>query len=274
MNGRARRRTSWRWPRASAAASRVGACLATAEAAKGMTPGTHGSTFGGNPLAMAVGNAVIDIVSDPAFLEDVRRKGLYFKQRLASVVDTPSGCRRRDSRRGPAHRPALHHAGRRGRRGAARSTACWPSAPATTSLRLLPPLNVSDAEIDGAIERLDAALGGAGAGQGRGGVGCADGPPFPRSRRLRYGNAESHSRGGEPPEAPAPHAGPAEAVCRPDAGHDLRQAVDAHARLLRCRHARARRRDDHARPARRCSSPARRRSPIPRACCRAMSMPS
>ena len=40
----------------------VGACLATAEAAKGMTPGTHGSTFGGNPLAMAVGKAVIDIV--------------------------------------------------------------------------------------------------------------------------------------------------------------------------------------------------------------------
>ena len=65
----------------------LGACLASAEAARGMTVGTHGSTFGGNPLAMAVGCAVIDIVSEPAFLEDVRRKGLYLKQRLASVVD-------------------------------------------------------------------------------------------------------------------------------------------------------------------------------------------
>ena len=44
----------------------LGACLATAEAAKGMTAGTHGSTFGGNPLAMAVGKAVLDIVADPA----------------------------------------------------------------------------------------------------------------------------------------------------------------------------------------------------------------
>ncbi|MGZ3323972.1 MAG: acetylornithine transaminase, partial [Xanthobacteraceae bacterium] len=65
----------------------LGACLATAEAAKGMTAGTHGSTFGGNPLAMAVGNAVIDIVAKPAFLEHVRRMGLYMKQRLASVID-------------------------------------------------------------------------------------------------------------------------------------------------------------------------------------------
>ncbi len=65
----------------------VGACLATAEAAKGMTAGTHGSTFGGNPLAMAVGNAVLDIVLADGFLEGVRRVGLYLKQRLASVAD-------------------------------------------------------------------------------------------------------------------------------------------------------------------------------------------
>jgi acetylornithine/N-succinyldiaminopimelate aminotransferase len=65
----------------------LGACLATAEAAKGMTAGTHGSTFGGNPLAMAAGNAVLDIVLAPGFLERVRRMGLLLKQRLAEIKD-------------------------------------------------------------------------------------------------------------------------------------------------------------------------------------------
>ena len=51
----------------------IGACLATAEAAKGMTPGTHGSTFGGNPLAMAAGNAVLDVMLEPGFLDHVRQ---------------------------------------------------------------------------------------------------------------------------------------------------------------------------------------------------------
>ncbi len=49
----------------------VGAFLATEEAASGMVPGTHGSTFGGNPLAMAVGNAVLDVVLEPGFLEGI-----------------------------------------------------------------------------------------------------------------------------------------------------------------------------------------------------------
>ena len=65
----------------------LGACLATAEAAKGMTTGTHGSTFGGNPLAMAVGNAVLDVVLAPGFLDHVRRIALLFKQRLAEIKD-------------------------------------------------------------------------------------------------------------------------------------------------------------------------------------------
>jgi acetylornithine/N-succinyldiaminopimelate aminotransferase len=65
----------------------MGACLATAEAAKGMTAGTHGSTFGGNPLAMAVGNAVLDVVLGPGFLERVERMGLLMKQRLAELKD-------------------------------------------------------------------------------------------------------------------------------------------------------------------------------------------
>ncbi len=65
----------------------IGAVLATEEAAKGMTPGTHGSTFGGNPLALAVGNAVLDVVEKPGFLDHVRNIALLFKQRLAEIKD-------------------------------------------------------------------------------------------------------------------------------------------------------------------------------------------
>lgn len=65
----------------------VGACLATEQASAGMLAGSHGSTFGGNPLAMAAANAVLDVVLEPGFLEEVREKGLALKQKLASVVD-------------------------------------------------------------------------------------------------------------------------------------------------------------------------------------------
>ena len=65
----------------------IGACLATTEAGKGMTAGTHGSTFGGNPLAMAVANAVLDHVLAPGFIEHVRQMSLLFKQRLAELKD-------------------------------------------------------------------------------------------------------------------------------------------------------------------------------------------
>jgi acetylornithine/N-succinyldiaminopimelate aminotransferase len=68
----------------------VGACLATADAGKGMTAGTHGSTFGGNPMAMAIGNAVLDVLLAPGFLESVRKKALLFKQRLAEIHDRHS----------------------------------------------------------------------------------------------------------------------------------------------------------------------------------------
>ena len=69
----------------------MGACLATAEAGKGMTAGTHGTTFGGNPLAMAVGNAVLDVVLKPGFLENVERVALLMKQRLAEIKDRHPG---------------------------------------------------------------------------------------------------------------------------------------------------------------------------------------
>lgn len=69
----------------------VGAFLATKEAGKGMTAGTHGSTFGGNPLAMAAGNAVLDEMLAPGFLDRVKQVGLLFKQRLAEIKDRYPG---------------------------------------------------------------------------------------------------------------------------------------------------------------------------------------
>ncbi len=65
----------------------VGAFLTTKEAGKGMLPGTHGSTFGGNPLAMAAGNATLDVMQEDGFLHHVRQIGLLFKQRLAEIKD-------------------------------------------------------------------------------------------------------------------------------------------------------------------------------------------
>jgi acetylornithine/N-succinyldiaminopimelate aminotransferase len=69
----------------------IGACLATADVAKGMTAGTHGSTFGGNPLATTVGNAVLDVVLEPGFLDRVRKNSILFKQRLAELKDRYPG---------------------------------------------------------------------------------------------------------------------------------------------------------------------------------------
>jgi acetylornithine/N-succinyldiaminopimelate aminotransferase len=66
----------------------IGACLATEEAASGMTAGSHGTTFGGNPLAMAVANAVMDIMLEPGFLEHVREMGKVLRQHLAELADT------------------------------------------------------------------------------------------------------------------------------------------------------------------------------------------
>ncbi len=65
----------------------MAACLATEKVAAAMVPGTHGTTFGGNPLAMAVGNAVLDVMLAPGFLEGVEHKGILFKQKLAALVD-------------------------------------------------------------------------------------------------------------------------------------------------------------------------------------------
>ena len=65
----------------------VGACLMTEAVGSAMTAGSHGSTFGGNPLAMAVGNAVLDVVLEDGFLDHVANMGLRLKQRLAALKD-------------------------------------------------------------------------------------------------------------------------------------------------------------------------------------------
>jgi len=65
----------------------IGACLATKEAAKGMTLGAHGSTFGGNPLAASVANAVLDVVLEKGFLERVNRLEPLLRQQLAQLED-------------------------------------------------------------------------------------------------------------------------------------------------------------------------------------------
>ena len=64
----------------------IGACLATEAAAIGMVPGTHGSTFGGNPLAVAAGNAVMDTMLEPGFFDSVQKKSRLFSEGLETLV--------------------------------------------------------------------------------------------------------------------------------------------------------------------------------------------
>ncbi len=66
----------------------VGACLATDEAGSAMQPGTHGTTYGGNPLAMAVGNAVLDVILEDGFLDTVQDRAIFLRQKLAEVADS------------------------------------------------------------------------------------------------------------------------------------------------------------------------------------------
>jgi acetylornithine/N-succinyldiaminopimelate aminotransferase len=134
----------------------VGACLTTSAAGAGMTAGSHGSTFGGNPLAMAVGNAVLDVMLAPGFLDHVAAMGLRMKQRLAAlkdehgaVIDEVRGqglmlgvkCKVPNQllvQRLAAERMLTVQAG-------------------DNVVRLLPPLIVGEAEIDEACAKIDAA---------------------------------------------------------------------------------------------------------------------
>jgi acetylornithine/N-succinyldiaminopimelate aminotransferase len=137
----------------------VGAFMASAEAAKGMVPGTHGSTFGGNPLAMAVGNAVLDEVLSPGFLDHVQQMALRFKQQLAGLkddfpdmIEEIRGAGLLMGVRFKAAVPAGDV-----------MKACTAEKFLTVGagdnvLRVMPPLNVTEAEITESVARLAKAL--------------------------------------------------------------------------------------------------------------------
>ena len=131
----------------------IGAFLATDEAAVGMLAGTHGSTFGGNPLATAVANAVVDIVSRPDFLAEVARKGLLFKQKLAELQDRYPAVI--GEVRGEGLMLGLKLKVPLGDMVAAAEAHKLLAVPAGDNvLRLLPPLIISDDEIGEAVSRL------------------------------------------------------------------------------------------------------------------------
>jgi len=134
----------------------VGACLATAEAGKGMTAGSHGSTFGGNPLAMAVGNAVLDVMLAPGFIQHVRNMGLLFKQRLAEIKDRHSAVVAEVRGEGlliglrmvPPVSEMVDEL---------RNEKMITVAAGDNVVRLLPPLIIDEAEVAEAIARIDRA---------------------------------------------------------------------------------------------------------------------
>jgi acetylornithine/N-succinyldiaminopimelate aminotransferase len=135
----------------------VGVVLATDEAAKGMVAGTHGSTYGGNPLATAVGLAVLDAILEPGFLARVEELGLRLKQQLARVKDENPDLieevRGTGLLAGIKMKPPSGDV----------VNACVAEKLLTVGagenvVRLLPPLNVTEAEIAEAMNRLSMAL--------------------------------------------------------------------------------------------------------------------
>ncbi len=134
----------------------LGAVLASEDAASGMTAGTHGSTYGGNPLGCAVGAAVMDTVTAPEFLAEVNRKSALLRQKLEGliashpeVLDAVRGTGLMLGIKCKAPNMDMVNAGY------AQKVITVPAA--DNVIRLLPPLTISDDEIDMAIARLDAA---------------------------------------------------------------------------------------------------------------------
>jgi acetylornithine/N-succinyldiaminopimelate aminotransferase len=134
----------------------LGACLATEEAASGMVIGTHGSTYGGNPLAMAAGEAVLDIVGEPEFLDNVKRMGERLRQALEQLIpnhdhlfDSVRGLGlmlgiklKSDSRAFVAHLRDHH--------------GLLTAAAGDNVVRILPPLNIEESHVTECIEKLSA----------------------------------------------------------------------------------------------------------------------
>ncbi|MDX5366868.1 MAG: aspartate aminotransferase family protein [Alphaproteobacteria bacterium] len=134
----------------------VGACLATEEAARGMTAGTHGSTFGGNPLAMAVANAVMDLALDEKFLPHVQMLGLKLRQKLAMLADRypriVEGVRGEGLMLGLKCRVTNTDLV-----AALREEKMLAVGAGDNVVRLLPPLNIDESHLDEAMEKLMAA---------------------------------------------------------------------------------------------------------------------
>ena len=134
----------------------LGAVLATEKAASGMVAGSHGSTYGGNPLACAVGAKVMEIIATPEFLAEVNRKAGLFRQKLEALVSAHPEVY--ESVRGQGLMLGLRtHVAPADvvKAGYAEHLLTVPAADST--LRLLPPLNISDDEITEAVARLDRA---------------------------------------------------------------------------------------------------------------------
>jgi acetylornithine/N-succinyldiaminopimelate aminotransferase len=134
----------------------LGALLATERAASGMTAGSHGSTYGGNPLGCAVGAKVVEIISDPAFLAEVSRKAALFRQGLEALVaahpDTLEGVRGEGLMLGLKCRAVNTDFVKAGYEAGVLTVGA-----ADNVVRLLPALNIPDADIAEALVRLDRA---------------------------------------------------------------------------------------------------------------------
>jgi acetylornithine/N-succinyldiaminopimelate aminotransferase len=134
----------------------LGAVLATENAASGMVAGTHGSTYGGNPLGCAVGAKVIEIVTAPAFLDEVNRKAGLFRQRLEGLVAAHPDVF--ESVRGTGLMLGLKcHAANTDIVKAGYDAHLLTVPAADNVLRLLPPLTITEDDIAEAISRLDRA---------------------------------------------------------------------------------------------------------------------
>jgi acetylornithine/N-succinyldiaminopimelate aminotransferase len=134
----------------------MGACLATEAAAVGMTAGTHGTTFGGNPLAMAVGNAVLDVVLAEGFLDHVNALSISFKQKLAAFADSHprviEGVRGEGLLTGIKTRvPNTEF------QAAARAAGLLSVGAGDNVVRLIPPLTITEADLSEAMVRLERA---------------------------------------------------------------------------------------------------------------------
>lgn len=136
----------------------LGAVLATEAAAAGMVAGTHGSTYGGNPLACAVGSRVMEIIAEDGFLAEVNRKGALLRQKLEGLVaahpEVFEGVRGSGLMLGLKCRVAPAELVKAGY---AEHILTVPAA--DDVVRLLPPLNITDEEIGEAVARLDRAAG-------------------------------------------------------------------------------------------------------------------